>query len=86
MAERVQGYQYSGFRSLGVASWENVSNIIMSTKIEPLRQRIINHVMAMKNGTDKYPPQPDIARESLMRFAEMLPELELIKGVKEAMK
>jgi hypothetical protein len=51
-----------------------------------LRQRIIEGIMDMKNGTDKTTPQPDCARAALRSYNEQLPHLELNAGVASRMK
>jgi len=50
------------------------------------REEIIEHIMAMKDGTDKTTPQPDYARAALIWYDELLPWLEIMAGVREAMK
>jgi len=40
----------------------------------------------MKNGTDKTTPQPEYARYALRWYHEKMPWLDLIAGVKEALK
>jgi len=53
---------------------------------ETLRADLITHILTMKNGTDKTPPQPEYARYALRWYHEKMPWLDLIAGVKEAMK
>lgn len=50
-----------------------------ATLIE-LRERIIQHVLMMKQT------QPDYAREALKAYDKLLPHLELMDGVREALK
>ena len=40
----------------------------------------------MKNGNDKCTPQPDYAREALKHYHAELPWLDLMNGVREALK
>lgn len=49
------------------------------------REEIINHIMAMKNGTDKTTPQPGCARAALAQYVEWFPDWDLNQGVKDAM-
>lgn len=45
-----------------------------------LRARIINHVFTMKNL------DPDYARYALQQYATQLPDLDLMQGVRDALK
>jgi len=51
-----------------------------------LREDLITHILTMKNGTDKTTPQPEYARYALREYNKLLPWLDLIAGVKEALK
>jgi len=48
--------------------------------IQDLRTRLIQHIMTMKQ-TD-----PDYAREALKAYCEMLPDYDLMDGVRQAMR
>jgi len=50
-----------------------------------LRADLIIHILTMKNGTDKTTPQPEYARYALREYNKLLPWLDLIAGVKEAL-
>ena len=58
----------------------------MSISQAELRQKLIDWVLAMKNGNEKCTPQPDYAREALKHYHAELPWLNLMAGVKDALK
>ena len=45
-----------------------------------LRERLIDHIMTMKNL------DPDYAREALKEYCTMLPDYDLMDGVRQAMR
>ena len=51
-----------------------------------LREQIIQRIIDMKNGMPGCTPQPDCARAELKFFNELLPDLDLVAGVREALK
>lgn len=51
-----------------------------------LRERIIERIMQYKNGYPGCTPQPDFARDALRDYDKLLPHLELMQGVREALK
>jgi hypothetical protein len=51
-----------------------------------LRAQIINRIMEMKDGTEKTTAQPDAARAALRWYADTLPWLDLVAGVRDALK
>ena len=53
---------------------------------QELREMIISRILEMKNGDDKCTPQPDYAREALKHYHAELPWLNLMQGVKDALK
>ena len=52
----------------------------MSISFINLRARIIHHILFMKNL------DPDYAREALKQYDTQLPDLELMQGVRDALK
>lgn len=54
--------------------------------LQDLREMIISRILEMKNGNDKCTPQPDYAREALKHYHAELPWLNLMQGVKDALK
>jgi len=50
------------------------------------RDQLITHIMTMRNGTDKCTPQPEYADYIAGRYDERMPWLDLLAGVREAMK
>ena len=51
-----------------------------------LRAELIEWILGMKNGNEKSTPQPDYAREALRHYHAEMPWLDLMRGVREAMK
>ena len=51
-----------------------------------LRTELIEWILEMKNGNEKCTPQPDYAREALKRYHEQMPWLDLMAGVRDALK
>jgi hypothetical protein len=48
------------------------------------KEQIVNHVIRMKNGNEKIPPQPEFARAALAHYNELFPEWNLNQAVKQA--
>lgn len=48
------------------------------------RSELIAWILLMKNGNEKFAPQPDYAREALRWYDKTLPWLGIAAGVEEA--
>lgn len=48
------------------------------------RESLIQHLLAMKNGTDKTTPQPQYASAAAEFYRELLPDWNLGRGLREA--
>lgn len=48
------------------------------------RESLIEHLLAMKNGTDKTTPQPQYASAAAEFYRDLLPDWNLGRGLREA--